>query len=1377
MEISEKLASYLKSLEINGPVQGENGWKIEEKDFESFESGQQIVKILKQLPLPEALSSLDLLKNLKSNSAKLYNWKIIFKTLQSLNIDVNQDIQQQILNGDSDFIVKLLGKIMKRHKKLSTPSRFKSKRPRMAPDGALYIESIDPKRDLMQTNSCLEFLILSFCQSFLIAPKQAAGLLTQGNKFLAHIIVKGLKGNHEKVQDWYSVFIGKFSKLKQLIEVELAKGSLQLILNAVKPGLLCKQQKTVEKCAEVLKIIFSEIHSEEVLWEWLKTDTIELCAISLKRSDEATAKFFSKIFLPLKNNHLFDLINEKLKVFLDNSEFLTILLKLYSGFFEEKNKFKESGLVDFYLHFALSSVEVNKILDNKGKNSYCLKKLSLLFCLWRDFSEDVCESENEIMLEAKRIMKDCSVDTKIFILGQFFGMVNGFYLDKCKSAAVILKTLIFALIENYENEVLREFVLQNFIILIDSIESLPICSILDPLLKQIQYFQSIRFNVVDHEFFLTAARHPRVSLENLIIILDVLCKAFLEDLLYSKACQYTILYIIGTYFEKTPVAEYIFKFCDLSFSLISTLAAEKFMKPEKKGATQGNKNVVNSEVEANINSAHRRNLIFDIFNKLIKLKNPYLNEHIQKQALEHNWNVKRSTKENNKGFESLLNMLGDADELIKSFEIRAIVPYQEPLKTESNFQAYRPPAITGRAAEDIERIKNQRKLAIEKKVKLEEEQKKKQQKLLENALKDLESNKSKQEMVGILDKSGLITSIDQTFEYFDLSVEPKNEVDLIEKISKRYALPLKLLFIKYCKPPIKKQSPDLESFDENILTESQLLNLLKGEFIIPQKLKRDEALSIIKETYRRESNSTNPVKFTRKSFQLVLFQLSANLFKSDDQFNVTPLALRYWEFIKLLRKSEKNQKIYDEPDPGTADREVTNFLNEKLKINPNFPLPPSIFKCTEYEFEIVYKPPKGFKTPHRVALEVIDELLFSGLNLHFLRPVFKAIPVTVAKGSNISENPSVAILPIYLSVSPDMKYNILKLSEKFHLDTLIDAGKVLEELLVSVSTGKDKFGIFTGFTKNSYLKQKEIENYEIEQKRAKAEALRKQRKQQLDEYLKQKKVENENKELAEAKEKEEKIQMENKKIAEVQEKRQKDLQDKKKMVEEWKTRKTEEENEIKVKKEKKIEKMKPTKSISHSILPLLNRKVSTIKKNKKPEKNSINPSTPKLKSSNLTFAKALSGSKKIIESEQKRKEQFFQFFANGSVKSAISEYSKALNSVFSQYLKQTMSPTEIEFGLNLKGLNKLCLDFSIQPSLVTSSFMANSFNRITKEKQKFLDFNDFTEILSEISFNSTDPLKEYVKDPEDPGEIFRSLLRFMKINPEQKPSTKPKRLG
>ena len=867
MEISETLAHYLRSLDLADPIKGEKSFKLNENEFESFRSGQQFIPLLKHFPNFDS-QSFDLLKNIKTSSARLYNWKVIFKLLTAIHVDVDSDWQQQILNGDSDLIVALLEKIMKKHKKLNSPSAGKGKRPRLAPEGALYIESIDPKRDLNLSNSCLEFLILSFCQSFEILPKQAAGLLTQGNKFLAHILVKGLKGNHEKVQNWYTLLISKFHKIKQLIQSEIEKGSLGLVLNAAKPGFISKQFKTIEKCSDFIRLIFLEIDAKEQLWDWFCGDTVELCALALKRSDEYTGNSIAKVLLALRNEHLFDVISEKLKKGLEAKECLKVMQNLYTGLTSQKEKVRESGIIDFYLHYSLTGAEVGKV---DGKNYFSLGKINLLLCLWRDFYEDVCETSNEILIEVKRMMKDCAIHTKILIIGQLFDLISLFSSEKRESSGVILKTLIFSLIENYEHEPMREFMLQNFIILIDSTETLPVSAVLDPLLKQIQYFQSIRFNVIDHEFFLTVARHPRTTLENIVILLDILSKAFLEDLLFSRACEFTIIHIISTFFNKNPVAEYTFKLCELTFALVCTNEIEKYLKTDKKNVNPG-KAVSNSQVESNIAAIQRNRIIFDLFIKLIKLRNPFLNDFIQKAALNSNWQVKKQTKSNSKGFELLLSMLGDADELIKSFEASALVPYTEPGPSESNVVAYKPPAITGRAAEDIEKIKNLRKAALEKKAREEEETKKKQQRLYEAAKNDVNSYLNKQDKIGILDGSQSNHSASAPVEYFDLALEPRNESDLIEKISKRFALPLKLLFNKYCKPVIVKQKPDLNAFDENSLNEAQFLALLKGEMIVPQKIKREDAVCLLKEICRRDG--LDYVKVSRKGFHLALAQLS-----------------------------------------------------------------------------------------------------------------------------------------------------------------------------------------------------------------------------------------------------------------------------------------------------------------------------------------------------------------------------------------------------------------------------------------------------------------------------------------------------------------------
>ena len=45
-----------------------------------------------------------------------------------------------------------------------------------------------------ETVTCLEFLLNVLCKSLSMNPKQAAGLITNANKYLNIAIIKGLKG-------------------------------------------------------------------------------------------------------------------------------------------------------------------------------------------------------------------------------------------------------------------------------------------------------------------------------------------------------------------------------------------------------------------------------------------------------------------------------------------------------------------------------------------------------------------------------------------------------------------------------------------------------------------------------------------------------------------------------------------------------------------------------------------------------------------------------------------------------------------------------------------------------------------------------------------------------------------------------------------------------------------------------------------------------------------------------------------------------------------------------------------------------------------------------------------------------------------------------
>jgi hypothetical protein len=64
------------------------------------------------------------------------------------------------------------------------------------------LDDIDPKRPLNQTASLLELLLTSLSNHMKLKSKQAAALLANNNKYLAHMLVAGQKNQFNTVVNW-----------------------------------------------------------------------------------------------------------------------------------------------------------------------------------------------------------------------------------------------------------------------------------------------------------------------------------------------------------------------------------------------------------------------------------------------------------------------------------------------------------------------------------------------------------------------------------------------------------------------------------------------------------------------------------------------------------------------------------------------------------------------------------------------------------------------------------------------------------------------------------------------------------------------------------------------------------------------------------------------------------------------------------------------------------------------------------------------------------------------------------------------------------------------------------------------------------------------
>jgi len=58
---------------------------------------------------------------------------------------------------------------------------------------------IDVLKPASETKTTLEYMIVLLSKNLGLKSKQSAGLLADGNKYLAHIFVKGVKGQFEPI--------------------------------------------------------------------------------------------------------------------------------------------------------------------------------------------------------------------------------------------------------------------------------------------------------------------------------------------------------------------------------------------------------------------------------------------------------------------------------------------------------------------------------------------------------------------------------------------------------------------------------------------------------------------------------------------------------------------------------------------------------------------------------------------------------------------------------------------------------------------------------------------------------------------------------------------------------------------------------------------------------------------------------------------------------------------------------------------------------------------------------------------------------------------------------------------------------------------------
>lgn len=140
-------------------------------------------------------------------------------------------------------------------------------------------EVVNPLGDeINDADTAVLYVFATLKQGFGLRQNQVGGLLSEKNKYLVQMCVKGAKGgDFEKVKKWYNLIYGTVSRLIYLLQNELDQ--IPPTLNVIKSGLFSKDPDIAILCARVFTKLVSLISENSQIpamaefkhhfWDWL----------------------------------------------------------------------------------------------------------------------------------------------------------------------------------------------------------------------------------------------------------------------------------------------------------------------------------------------------------------------------------------------------------------------------------------------------------------------------------------------------------------------------------------------------------------------------------------------------------------------------------------------------------------------------------------------------------------------------------------------------------------------------------------------------------------------------------------------------------------------------------------------------------------------------------------------------------------------------------------------------------------------------------------------------------------------------------------------------------------------------------------------------
>ena len=748
----------------------------------------------------------------------------------------------------------------------------------------------------------------------------------------------------------------------------------------------------------------------------------------------------------------------------------------------------------------------------------------------------------------------CGICHRLHFIANLFYLLNNLGKIKNEEGPLIYRTLVFLFIEEYDEELKREFMLDNFAHFFLINLKFPIDIFITPYFKQIKRVKNI--SMADFNFISVIIGHPRFTSEHALDLIDFILDVTLNNLIFSKSANMLLNLMFSTkiliknksVFEKaqTKFIEYIIQILNLYISNIkSNIIDNSILEVPYDIILEGFGNV-NQEIESTlINIIDQYRVIKGTNSKtllgllwfykshddvLIRLEEKYSTEQ-KKVPFSKSNSINKTEKNFNNNNKIDKNNLKPINKTKLSFTLNKIKETERDSEEISNtLRQSVEMAVKKMKKEKEEKMKIKKEKLLEQKRLKESRMKKQLEKEL--ALKNAAFNKKRDtffdetnlSQTNLIQEEGSVIS--QNHNGFIRRPLSKIKLNSINNINTKYHFlvdikdeeareekGIEALNIKY-KPKIKNLVRILTDDSGNI-TKASILRYFRDKKINNSDLTLDELSLCVRNTF-----SSNINLFDEAQFKRLLVTISYLVM--NKRRKTYTLCEAYYNFLKM---------IIDDLDTNYnwKYKKYVNIL-EHLKNNLDTKtgeidvlLPPG-FKIVQ-KTDIIYKPkiPKpmtrNFTESYSICLSLVNEFISNALdNGGVLEKYLKIKKVFDIDIELSMMRPWTEGLMIAYSLLP-------KELEKYG----IEAANALEDGLKNLFKGKDRKGeAKMGFYEKEKIRS-ENENKIMEQKK---ENMRKKRgkeiKTKVEQYKKEKEEkEKKNKEMEEKKREEEQIAFHN----------------------------------------------------------------------------------------------------------------------------------------------------------------------------------------------------------------------------------------------------------